>query len=306
MNNINVVLFHKSFAYQCKDPIDFIYKNTIVKMCIIDDRLNIVLIGENESTLKNQFYKIYDLLFLMLGAYPRVISLHYNESEEDMNKWARKYFTSNHFAHAEAIICDITSANINSKSLDDMDNVNKRSISSIAYIVSEYYEHVVVDHRIELASHTIDGFFMHTKFYKILLKEKRSKFPKCKDTTFFENVERLFKIFFKYHQKYDCEILEHLEINEKDFCNIIAETRNDFSHILENKSKRLVFRKDMLYFIYLIFYAERLFILIEILELEINENMIQEYLYIMHDWIDKIVNNRDDRIKSNYYIKSKS
>ena len=62
----------------------------------------------------------------------------------------------------------------------------------------------------------------------------------------------------------------------------------------------------MLYFIYLIFYAERLFILIEILELEINENMIQEYLYIMHDWIDKIVNNRDDRIKSNYYIKSKS
>jgi hypothetical protein len=55
------------------------------------------------------------------------------------------------------------------------------------------------------------------------------------------------------------------------------------------------------YFIDLIFYAERLFLLVELLELEVNETMIQEYLYIMHDWIDEIVNNRKDRIKSKHY-----
>lgn len=37
------------------------------------------------------------------------------------------------------------------------------------------------------------------------------------------------------------------------------------------------------------------------LNLELNESMIQEYMYIMHDWIDELVNKRTDRIKSKRY-----
>ena len=59
----------------------------------------------------------------------------------------------------------------------------------------------------------------------------------------------------------------------------------------------------MLYFIDFIFYAERLFILNELLELNLNEAMVQEYLYILHDWIDEIENNKIDRIKSKRYKK---
>ncbi len=57
----------------------------------------------------------------------------------------------------------------------------------------------------------------------------------------------------------------------------------------------------MVYYIDLIFIAERLFVLDEMLKLKLNERMIQEYMYIMHDWIDELVNKRADRIKSKRY-----
>ena len=44
-----------------------------------------------------------------------------------------------------------------------------------------------------------------------------------------------------------------------------------------------------------------MFVLEEMLNLELNEGMIQEYMYIMHDWIDELVNKRTDRIKSKRY-----
>ncbi len=55
----------------------------------------------------------------------------------------------------------------------NIDNIHKQSIASISYIVSEYYEHVVTNHRIELITHTIDGIFMHSIYYKELLDMKR-------------------------------------------------------------------------------------------------------------------------------------
>ena len=57
----------------------------------------------------------------------------------------------------------------------------------------------------------------------------------------------------------------------------------------------------MVYFIDLIFYGERLFILEEVLGIKISELQVKEYMYILHDWIDEIVNKRDDRIKSKRY-----
>lgn len=59
----------------------------------------------------------------------------------------------------------------------------------------------------------------------------------------------------------------------------------------------------MVYYIDLIFIAERLFLLEEMLNLKLNVILVQEYLYIMHDWIDELVNKRTDRIKSKRYKK---
>lgn len=115
-------------------------------------------------------------------------------------------------------------------------------------------------------------------------------------------VERVFKHFFVYHRKYNCQILKSIHLKSKqEFYEIIADTRNDFSHFLESKVHRLIKGTDRVYFIDLIFYAERLFILEEILGVEISELQVMEYMYILHDWIDEIVNKRDDRIKSKSY-----
>ena len=85
------------------------------------------------------------------------------------------------------------------------------------------------------------------------------------------------------------------------FLQIIADTRNDFSHFLENKEYRLIKGKDMVYFIDVIFIANRLFLIEEILNIPIINEQVKEYMYIMHDWVDDIVNDRNDRIKSKRY-----
>lgn len=302
MNDIKAKLSHNAFIIQSIQPFSFEYNNTTIRVYKKEECLMIELIGrKKENGLLKVFLKLYDLLFLMLGAYPIRLSLSYNEKEIDTSKWVIRYTTANHFIEQEAAFCDITVENINSKSLMNIDNIHKQSIASISYIVSEYYEHVVTNHRIELITHTIDGIFMHSIYYKELLDMKRLQNSKSSDTTYYENVERVFRLFFYYHRKYNCQILEELGTTKKEFYKTISDTRNDFSHLLGKKKNRLISGKDMVYYIDLIFFAERLFVLEEMLNLELNEGMIQEYMYIMHDWIDELVNKRTDRIKSKRY-----
>lgn len=287
MNVIKAKLSHNAFIIQSIQPFSFEYNNTTIRVYKKEECLMIELIGKKkENGLMKVFLKLYDLLFLMLGAYPIRLSLSYNEKEIDTSKWVIRYTTANHFIEQEAAFCDITVENINSKSLMNIDNIHKQSIASISYIVSEYYEHVVTNHRIELITHTIDGIFMHSIYYKELLDMKRLQNSKSSDTTYYENVERVFRLFFYYHRKYNCQILEELGTTKKDFYKTISDTRNDFSHLLGKKKNRLISGKDMVYYIDLIFFAERLFVLEEMLNLELNEGMIQEYMPAYKDSFD--------------------
>lgn len=304
MNFIKAKLTHKSFNNQTIITFEFFYMNTKIKIYKCDGCLMIELCGRKKlKGLLEIFLKVYDLFFLMLGAYPYRKSILYNEMEIDTGNWALRYTTASHFHESEAVFCDISPENINSNSLVKMENIHKQSLSSLTYIVSEYYEHVVTNHKIELMTHTIDGFFMHSFYYKQLFKMKKQFNPNSKDTTYYDNVERVFKLFFYYHRKYNCEILGELGITRKIFYTIITDTRNDFSHLLGKKKYRLISGKDMVYYIDLIFIAERLFLLEEMLNLKLNVILVQEYLYIMHDWIDELVNKGADRIKSKRYKK---
>lgn len=107
-------------------------------------------------------------------------------------------YNSKHFIEQEAAFCDITVENINSKSLMNIDNIHKQSIASISYIVSEYYEHVVTNHRIELITHTIDGIFMHSIYYKELLDMKRLQNSKSSVQTIMKMLNCVFRLFFYY------------------------------------------------------------------------------------------------------------
>lgn len=302
MNFIRAELIHKAFLMQPIKAFSFVHYNTNIKVSKNNDCLVVELVGRRgQKGLLEIFHDLYDLLFLMLGAYPIRQNLTYNDKAIDTSEWVGRYMTATHFNETEAAFGDITIENINSNSLINIKKVHMQSLSSLSHIVSKYYEHVVTNHKIELMLHTIDGFFIHSIYYDELLQKKRQK-AKCNDTKYNENVERVFKQFFYYHRKYNCEILSVLGITKKIFYKTVTDTRNDFSHLLGKKKNRLISGGDMVYYMDLIFIAERLFILDEILNLRSNESMIQEYMYIMHDWIDEVVNNRKNRIKSKRYI----
>lgn len=305
MNTLKVTAVHKTFEKYFFETFKFSYHNVIIELAIQDKKLIVTIDGEKtfEEILKI-FYKVYNLLFLILGGFPKVESVLENNVKSDTEEWAKKYDTASHFMLSEARLCEISLKTINKNILDKMSNVHHQTLSSVEYVVCEYYSHVVTNHKIELISHTIDGFLRHTIFYNQLLQQLKKSNPKKGKIDYIESVERLFNCFFKLHQKYDCQILDCIHVqDEHEFCEIIADTRNDFSHFLESQANRLIKGSDMVYYIDLIFYAERLFILIEILGISISDIQAKEYMYILHDWIDELVNQRSDRVKSEGYKK---
>ena len=71
MNVIKAKLSHNAFIIQSIQPFSFEYNNTTIRVYKKEECLMIELIGrKKENGLLKVFLKLYDLLFLMLGAYP--------------------------------------------------------------------------------------------------------------------------------------------------------------------------------------------------------------------------------------------
>lgn len=303
MNIIKIIAWHKVFETYFFETFEFSYKNIKCKLEVEEKKLIMTFVGRKAIPLMyNVFFEVYDLLFLILGGFPEIEYIFENNIEIDTSEWARKYNTASNYNESEARLCEISLKTVNGNILNKMLTVHHQTLSSVQYITCAYYCHMVTNHRIELITHTIEGFFRHTSFYAQLLQQIKKHNPQKRKLAYIEMVERVFRRFFAYHRKYNCQILKCIHVKSKqEFYEIIADTRNDFSHFLESKVYRLIKGTDMVYFIDLIFYAERLFILEEILEVEILEMQVMEYMYILHDWIDEMVNKRDDRIKSERY-----
>ena len=305
MNVIKIIARHKAFETYFFEAFEFSYENVKCELDVEEKKLIMTFVGRKAIPLiYNVFFEVYNLLFLILGGFPKIEYIFENNIEIDITKWARKYNTASCYNEPEARLCEISLKTVNGNILNKISMLHHQTLSSVQYITCAYYCHMVTNHRVELITHTIDGFFRHTFFYAQLLQQIKKHNPKKQKLTYIEMVERVFKRFFVYHRKYNCQILKCIHVkSKKEFYGIIADTRNDFSHFLESKKHRLIKGTEMVYFIDLIFYAERLFILEEVLEVKISEMQIMEYMYILHDWIDKIVNKRDDRIKSERYKK---
>lgn len=303
MNNLRLEAKHILVETYPFDNIVFKYNNIKINIECSNEKLIIMLCGRKSiRKIEAVLFRIYDLLFLILGSFPKMESVFINNNQIDISKLVRKFVSATHFMEQEAILCEISSKTINENMLDKLEMINSNVLSSMEYIVSEYYGHMVTNHRIELMTHTIDGFLRHTQEYCVLIKELKNKNPKKNRIDYIDSVERVFRRFFFYHRKYNVQLLRCMHIKNKyEFLQIIADTRNDFTHFLENKEHRLIKGKDMVYFIDLIFIANRLFLIEEVLNLPIVGDQVKEYMYIMHDWIDELVNNRNDRIKSKRY-----
>lgn len=303
MNAIKIIAQHKVFGTYFFEAFEFLYENVRCELKVEEKKLIMTFVGRKAiPSIYNVFFKVNNLLFLILGGFPKIEYIFENNIEVDTSELARKYNTASNYNEPEARLCEISLKTVNESILNKMSMVHHQTLSSVQYITCASYRHMVTNHRIELITHTIDGFFRHTVFYKQLFQQIKKHKPSKRKLDYIEVVERVFKRFFVYHRKYNCQILKCIHVkNKQEFYEIIADTRNDFSHFLESKAHRLIKGTDMVYFIDLIFYAERLFILEEVLEVEISELQVMEYMYILHDWIDEIVNKRDDRIKSKRY-----
>lgn len=157
MNFIRAELIHKAFLMQPIKAFSFVHYNTNIKVSKNNDCLVVELVGRRgQKGLLEIFHDLYDLLFLMLGAYPIRQNLTYNDKAIDTSEWVGRYMTATHFNETEAAFGDITIENINSNSLINIKKVHMQSLSSLSHIVSKYYEHVVTNHKIELMLHTID------------------------------------------------------------------------------------------------------------------------------------------------------
>lgn len=306
MNTLKVITIHKTFETYFFDPFEFSYQNVVIRLEMQQKKFVITLTGHKsiEKILKI-FYRLYDLLFIILGGFPKRECVLVNDLVYDTSQWIGKFDTASHYIEKEARLCEISIDTINEDILQKMSNVHYRTLSSIQHIISENYKPMVTDHKIELIAHTIEALLIHTTFYDQLLHQLQSNNSRKTKVDYIESVERIFVSFFKLHRKYNCQVLRCIHVrNKNEFYKIIADTRNDFSHILEKKPYRLIKGVDMAYFIDLILYAERLFMVNEILGITIAEVQAKEYMYVLHDWVDELVNKRTDRIKSERYKKA--
>lgn len=306
MNTLKVITVHNTFKTYFFDSFEFSYQNVVIRLEVQQKKLVITLVGRKsiEKILKI-FFRLYDLLFIILGAFPKIVSVLANDLVYDTGQWIGKFDTASHYIEKEARLCEISIDTINENILQKMSRVHYRTLSSIEHIVSENYRYMITDHRIELIAHTIEGLLIHTTIYNQLFQMLKRNNPRKTKVDYVESVERVFACFFSFHRKYNCQILKRIHVRSRyEFYRIIADTRNDFSHLLESKQYRLIKGSDMAYFIDLILYAERLFITNEILGIAISDEQAKEYMYVLHDWIDELVNKRTDRIKSKRYKKA--
>lgn len=155
-------------------------------------------------------------------------------------------------------------------------------------------------HKFVLISHTIDGFVRHS-FYENQLKQKvRLVNPKAK-VEYRHRVEVVFEPFFRYHKKFNCEILKAMRISKKKLVDVISDTRNDFSHFLDKKIERLHSGSDMLHYFYVINFALRLFLLSNIIKVCLDDRCVKEYMFTLHDWIILSRNENFNNFKSVAY-----
>lgn len=109
MNTLKVTTVHRTFETYFFEAFNFSYHNVMIKLAIQDGKLVITIDGEKafEEILKI-FYKVYNLLFLILGGFPKVESLLENNVKLDTKEWVKKYDTDSHFMISEARLCELS------------------------------------------------------------------------------------------------------------------------------------------------------------------------------------------------------
>lgn len=228
----------------------------------------------------------------------------YNDEEIDLTNLAGRFKTDDYFQKSILCICPISNNVICQGTLDAYQAIRQIPIYSMQCLISENYKHTVTNHRIVLLLHVIDGLIDDSVIANSTSEIRKKYRPSDKPGNYMCKVYYLCKnYFFKYNRKYNCEILQLLKVNQYEFLQVISDTRNWYSHFFKENKKihRLTDGAEMLIYFEIVYYALRVCLITEKLQIKIDESAIKEYFYIIHDWILDIRKSDMQSIKSNTY-----
>ena len=259
--------------------------------------------SNNIDKLEKLLFEILSLLFLYLGGYPRIKNIILIKNTKDISKLLIKYNTSEIFIKESLSLCDIDNTTINEAVLRNYRQIKQTPISSLQYLVSKDYESVVINHKITLMLHIIEGL-VDSSFIPSLKRELKSKLE-TKDTIgiFMAAAYHICKhYFFEYDRKYEFDILPLLKVSQNDFLRILTDTRNWYSHYFDETKKpdRLDDGKEIIIYLHIIYFTIRLY-LMDSIHVEYDESRIREYYYMLHDWILEVKYGESNPLKSNTY-----
>ena len=307
MNNLNATVEHIAFIDYCVEKFDFQFDTCRIELYSSQEKLHISISGrKNLCKLESLFFRIVSLLFIYLGSSPKLCEIKENNSALETSLFSAKYIPSKTFYKKESFLCSINKKTLNSNILALFTVINETPIHSLQFLLSEAYDKMAMDHKITLLLHVIDGLVSDNNANNIknyLSTKYPAQYKNKNKADYFCSVYYVCKnYFFNYHRKFNCAILNLLKVNQFQFVQISADTRHWYSHFLAptKRVNRLKTGEEMLIWFDILQYAIRLMLISE-LNISVDSNIIQEYYYILHDWILNVKHNKADNVKSNAY-----
>ena len=309
-NNIKVTFSHKSFLINNMKSFCTEIQDKKIEFSFDGSILELNVCSENDyEELRTFCLELDCMMFLYLGT---IESIFYNGELQDITNLANRFTTDSRFIRSAMMVCKITSETINEEIyLKFKEDILLTAFYSMQYLVSNAYKAILPVHRITLLSHVVEGVIdIELERRKEIDSNLREKF---KITTgdslgkYFIGESVVLSVFIEEDRLYNSEILEILGTSEYNFLDTIKNTRAWYSHMWKQKEKinKLNDGKQMVTYFEIIYYAIRLYLIKEVLQLKLETELVREHLYILHDWIVE-KESLQYAFKSNTYLISES
>lgn len=304
MNELKAEVRHKFFVVNKVDKFKTEIDSLDISIWSNSEILYIDICGRKAiEKIEDLVLELFSLFSLYLGGYPKIMKMEVNGQVMDTSMYVGKFDTWEYFIKSDLAICQINESTVNGDVLHNYRNLKQTPLYSMQYLVSSNYKHVIINHKITLLLHIIDGI-VSDSIVKPMQTEIKSKYHVQGDKGKYKpKVYYLCKNhFFNYHRKYNCEILSLLQVTQYKFLQIVTDTRNWYSHFLSENKKldRLKDGAEMLIYFEIVYYTIRLFLISEI-DVKANEEFVKEYFYSVHDWVLKIKYEKKSPLKSKTY-----
>lgn len=301
-------------SFCVKSKHDFFKKNRIEEFTVEINNILVNFRGEADMliismqgnvsllVIEDLWADIFSIIFIYLGTYPKIISMLENNKYRDFSYLVHKYNSWEYMSKEYMGLCNINADTINQEIINRYRKLNVLAIYSLEYLVSDVYKKVILNHRLTLLLHVIDGVITDDEMKEAKNEIMARENLKRKIGDYQAKVHYLCeKQFFCYDREFSSELLCLLDTTESKFVDSISDTRNLYSHFLEKSKKPdcLSNGREMLEYFEIVFFSLRLQLL-KRLEVIAEKERIKEYLYILHDWISELYN-KDVLVKSNHY-----